>query len=173
MAALFIDLDDFKKVNDSLGHAAGDALLIAVAERIRGDLRATDVAARLGGDEFGVLLTQIPNEAFAVAVSERLLARLIEPIEVAGVTVEVGASVGIAVDSPSMRTVDDLLSDADVAMYQAKALGKGRYQVYGTASGEDRAHRTRAWVERGPTVRRSTTTATLGVARLEPGPGAV
>ena len=173
VAALFLDLDDFKKVNDSLGHAAGDALLIAVAERIRGDLRATDVAARLGGDEFGVLLTQIPNEAFAVAVSERLLARLIEPIEVAGVTVEVGASVGIAVDSPSMRTVDDLLSDADVAMYQAKALGKGRYQVYGAASGEDRASRTRAWVERGPTVRRSTTTATLGVARLEPGPGAV
>ena len=171
VAALFLDLDDFKKVNDSLGHAAGDALLIAVAERIRGDLRATDVAARLGGDEFGVLLTEIPDEAFAVAVSERLLARLIEPIEVAGVTIEVGASVGIAVDSPAMRTVDDLLSDADVAMYQAKALGKGRFQVYGTINGDERAIRTRAWVERGPTVRRSTTVPPLGVARLEPGAG--
>ena len=171
VAALFLDLDDFKKVNDSLGHAAGDALLIAVAERIRGDLRATDVAARLGGDEFGVLLTEIPDEAFAVAVSGRLLARLIEPIEVAGVTIEVGASVGIAVDSPAMRTVDDLLSDADVAMYQAKALGKGRFQVYGTANGDERANRTGAWVERGPTVRRSTTVPPLGVARLEPGAG--
>lgn len=171
VAALFLDLDDFKTVNDSLGHAAGDALLIAVAERIRGDLRATDVAARLGGDEFGVLLTEIPNEAFAVAVSERLLARLVEPIEVAGVTVEVGASVGIAFDSPSMRTVDDLLVDADVAMYQAKALGKGRHQVFSETSGEDRASRTRAWVERGPTVRRSTTLPPLGLAPLEPRAG--
>jgi diguanylate cyclase (GGDEF)-like protein len=142
-----------------------------VAERLRGDLRATDVAARLGGDEFGVLLTQIPNEAFAIAVSERLLARLIAPIEVAGVTVEVGASIGIAVDSPSMRTVDDLLGDADVAMYQAKALGKGRYHVFSPASSEDRANLTRAWVERGPTVRRSTAAPPLGVPRLEPGAG--
>ena len=171
VAALFLDLDDFKTVNDSLGHAAGDALLVAVAERIRGDLRATDVAARLGGDEFGILLTEIPNVAYAMAVSERLLARLVEPIEVVGVTVEVGASVGIAVDSPAMRTVDDLLSDADVAMYQAKALGKGRFQVYGAASGDDRAIRTRAWVERGPTVRRSTTVPPLGVAHLEPRAG--
>ncbi len=139
VAALFLDLDDFKTVNDSLGHAAGDALLVAVAERIRGDLRATDIAARLGGDEFGVLLTEIPDESFAVAVAERLLARLAEPIDIADLTVEVGASVGIAVDSPSMRTVDDLLGDADVAMYQAKALGKGRHHVFDPASGEARA----------------------------------
>ena len=171
VAALFLDLDDFKTVNDSLGHAAGDELLVAVAERIRSDLRATDVAARLGGDEFGILLTEIPSADFAAAVSERLLAKLVEPIEVAGVTVEVGASIGIAVDSPAMRTVDDLLIDADVAMYQAKALGKGRYQLYGTASSEDRAIRTRAWVERGPTVRRPATIRPLGVARLEPGAG--
>jgi len=78
---------------------------------------------------------------------------------------------GIAVDSPSMRSVDDLLGDADVAMYQAKALGKGRYHVFSTASSEDRATRTRAWVERGPTVRRSPKGSRLGLARLEPGTG--
>jgi diguanylate cyclase (GGDEF)-like protein len=172
VAVLFLDLDDFKTVNDTLGHAAGDALLISVAERIRGDLRLTDVAARLGGDEFGVLLTAIPNEAFAVSVAERLLARLVAPIEVAGVTVEAGASVGIAIDEPSMRTVDDLLADADVAMYQAKALGKGRYHVFTATSGEDRATRARAWLEQGPTVRRQPTSASpLGVARLEAGAG--
>ena len=172
VAALFLDLDDFKTVNDSLGHAAGDALLIAVAERIRHDLRASDVAARLGGDEFGILLTEIPGEPFAVGVAERLLARLAEPIAVAGVTVEVGASVGIAVDAPSMTTVDDLLGDADVAMYQAKALGKGRHHVFDAAAGEDRATRSRAWVEQGPTVRPSTAAArSLGGAVLEPGAG--
>jgi diguanylate cyclase len=171
VAALFVDLDDFKTINDSLGHAAGDALLIAVAERIRGDLRTTDVAARLGGDEFGVLLIDIPSEAYAVSVAERLLARLAAPIDVAGVSVEVGASVGIAVDAPSMRSVDDLLGDADVAMYQAKALGKGRHQVFDAASGEDRSTRTRAWVERGPTMRRHAAAGPMGVARLEPGAG--
>ena len=171
VAALFLDLDDFKTVNDSLGHAAGDALLIAVADRIRGDLRATDIAARLGGDEFGILLTDVPDEAFAVAVSERLLARLLEPIEVAGVSVEVGASVGIAVDSPSMRTVDDLLGDADVAMYQAKALGKGRHHLFSPTGVDERATEARAWVERGPTVRRSMAPGTMGPAHLEPGPG--
>jgi diguanylate cyclase (GGDEF)-like protein len=171
IAALFLDLDDFKTVNDSLGHAAGDALLVAVAERIRHDLRSHDVAARLGGDEFGVLLTDIPSEAYAVAVSQRLLAHLAEPIRVAGVLVECGASIGVAVDVASMTTVDDLLGDADVAMYQAKALGKGRHHVFDAASGEDRASRVRAWAEQGPTVRVRPTPAGLGVARLEPGAG--
>jgi diguanylate cyclase len=170
VAVLFLDLDDFKTVNDSLGHAAGDALLVSVAERIRGDLRVTDVAARLGGDEFGILLTAIPNEAFAVSVAERLLSRLGDPFEVAGTTIEAGASIGIAIDSPSMRTVDDLLADADVAMYQAKALGKGRHQVFSATGAEDRATRPRGWVEQGPTLRRPTT-GSLGIAHLEPGPG--
>ena len=133
VAALFLDLDDFKTVNDSLGHAAGDSMLIAVAARLRSDLRASDVAGRLGGDEFGVLLTDLPDEAYAVAVAERLLARLVEPIEVAGVSIEVGASIGIAIVAAGVGTVDDLLGDADVAMYQAKARGKGRYQVFDAA----------------------------------------
>jgi len=112
-------------------------------------------------------LTDIPDTAYAVGVAERLLARLAEPLDIGGLTVEVGASIGIAVDAASMRTVDDLLGDADVAMYQAKALGKGRHHVFDGTSGDDRADRTRAWVERGPTVRRTG----LGAARLEPGAG--
>ena len=130
VAALFLDLDDFKTVNDSLGHAAGDDLLVSVAGRIRDGLRSTDLAARLGGDEFGVLLVDIPDTDFARAVSERLLAALDVPVRVAGTVVAVGASIGIAVDTPEMRTVDDLLGAADVAMYQAKAGGKGRHQVF-------------------------------------------
>jgi diguanylate cyclase (GGDEF)-like protein len=171
VAALFLDLDDFKTVNDTLGHVAGDALLVTVAERMRHDLRSVDVAARLGGDEFGVLLTDIADEAYAVGVAERLLAHLNEPIRVAGVLVEVGASIGVAVDAASMATVDDLLGDADVAMYQAKALGKGRHHVFDAASSEDRASRARAWVEQGPTVRVSPGIPSLGPARLEPEAG--
>ncbi len=170
VAALFLDLDDFKTINDNLGHAAGDELLIAVATRLRADLRDSDLAARLGGDEFGVLLTDIPDAAYAISVAERLLARLIEPIEVAGATVEVGASVGVAIDSAAMRSVDDLLGDADVAMYQAKALGKGRYHVFDAASGDERASIARAWLERGPTVRLAAPSP-LGATRLEPEAG--
>jgi diguanylate cyclase (GGDEF)-like protein len=172
VAALFLDLDDFKNVNDSLGHAAGDDLLIAVAARLRSDLRASDVAGRLGGDEFGVLLTDVPDDGYAISGAERLLARLVEPIQLAGLSVVVGASIGIAVVADSVGTVDDLLGDADVAMYQAKALGKGRYQMFDAASGEERAGRVRSWAERGPTVRRPAGAAgSLGSVRLEPGAG--
>jgi diguanylate cyclase (GGDEF)-like protein len=171
VVALFLDLDDFKNVNDSLGHAAGDALLVAVADRLRGGLRATDVVARLGGDEFGVLLTDVPDIAYPVKVSERLLARLVEPIDVDGVAIEVGASIGIAMDTPTMRTVDDLLGDADVAMYQAKALGKGRQHVFSPAAGEAEAIRSKRWTERGPTVRRHSVIGSPG--SMLPGPGPV
>jgi len=87
---------------------------------------------------------------------------------VAGVSIEVGASIGIAVVAAGVGTVDDLLGDADVAMYQAKARGKGRYQVFDAHSGEERAGRVRAWSERGPTVRRP---GSIGTVRLEPGAG--
>lgn len=160
VAALFIDLDDFKTVNDSLGHAAGDEVLIAVADRLRGGLRGSDVGARLGGDEFGVLLREIPDRAYAVAVADRLLADLGRPIEATGHVIEGGASIGIAFDGPPMQTVDELLSEADIAMYQAKAHGKGRCHIYRPSDGQEvavdwTAPETIATVRR-PTVTRST-----------------
>ena len=154
VAALFLDLDDFKTINDTLGHGAGDEALVAVADRVRSALRGSDLAARLGGDEFGILLRDLPDESGAIEVAERLLTTLNEPLLIADVAVDAGASIGIATDSPSMRTVDDLLGDADIAMYRAKAQGKGRYHVFRETDPEARAARDQTWVERGPTVRR-------------------
>ncbi len=155
IAALFLDLDDFKTVNDSLGHAAGDDLLVTVGDRIRSGLRSEDLAARLGGDEFGVLLVGIPDEAYAATVSRRLLDALDAPVLVAGNLVTVGASIGIAIDTAAMRNVDDLLGDADIAMYQAKASGKGRHQVFSPAAEPVGDTDRRPWSDRQPTVRRS------------------
>jgi diguanylate cyclase (GGDEF)-like protein len=154
VAALFLDLDDFKTINDTLGHGAGDEALVAVADRVRSALRGSDLAARLGGDEFGILLRDLPDESRAIAVAQRLLATLNEPLLIADVAVDAGASIGIAVDSPTMQTVDDLLGDADIAMYRAKAQGKGCYHVFRETDSDARAARDQAWVERGPTVRR-------------------
>jgi diguanylate cyclase len=165
VAALFLDLDDFKTVNDSLGHAAGDELLATVAGRIRDTIRSTDLAARLGGDEFGVLLLDVSDVGFAEGVAERLLANIQAPLVISDVPVEVGASIGIALDTPAMTQVDDLLGDADVAMYQAKAMGKGRHHVF-TADLQGASARERTWSEGPRSVRRP-----LGPARLEPGAG--
>jgi diguanylate cyclase (GGDEF)-like protein len=175
VAALFLDLDDFKTVNDSLGHAAGDEMLVAVGERIRSSLRETDLAARLGGDEFGILLIDIPDPSYAEIISSRLLANLVAPMGVAGTSVTVGASIGIALDTPGMTNVDELLGDADVAMYQAKAKGKGRHQVFspesvaaadvGPEGASDPGER-RSWTDRAPHIRRPA----LG-PRMEPEAG--
>jgi diguanylate cyclase (GGDEF)-like protein len=161
IAALFIDLDDFKTVNDSLGHAAGDEVLVSVAKRLRSSLRATDVGARLGGDEFGVLLREIPDQAYAIAAADRLLEVLGRPVRSSGQTIEVGVSIGIAFDSPSMATVDELLSEADVAMYQAKAQGKGRHHVYRPSDGPQ-AGIARTGPELPATVRRPVTPQRFG-----------
>ncbi|ABG04122.1 diguanylate cyclase/phosphodiesterase [Rubrobacter xylanophilus DSM 9941] len=128
-AVLFVDLDNFKVVNDSLGHEVGDRLLVEVSRRLKGCLRATDMAARLGGDEFTVLLdgagVRCPEE-----VARRLLRELGEPFEVEGHTLFVEASVGIATGAAGLGRPDDLLRAADVALYRAKAEGKGRYHVF-------------------------------------------
>ena len=126
VAALFLDLDDFKTVNDGLGHAAGDELLAAVAMRIQSVVRDGDLAARLGGDEFGVLLVDIPDADHATLIANRLLMAFDAPIDIAGARVQVNASIGIAFDSAVTNTVDVLLAEADIAMYRAKADGKGR-----------------------------------------------
>lgn len=146
------------------------AALIAVADRLRSGLRGTDLAARLGGDEFGVLLRDLPGEGRAIEVAERLLATLNEPLVVADVSVTVGASIGIAIDSPQMRTVDDLLSDADIAMYRAKALGKGRYHAFRDTDPAVRPVLDQDWVKRGRTVRRRDPLR-LAEPRLEPRAG--
>ena len=125
LAVLFLDLDDFKTVNDEMGHAAGDALLAAVSERLAGACRETDLAARLGGDEFGVFVTELQDASEARLVAERIHAVLSNPVEIAGRIVPVGVSLGVAVDTAETRTADDLLGAADVAMYRAKAAGKG------------------------------------------------
>ena len=129
MAVLFLDLDNFKTVNDSLGHAAGDELLVAVAHRLRGCLRVPDTAARLGGDEFAVLVEDLTSPADATALAERLIGSLQQPFIVGGVEVFVGASVGIAHNRDELDA-GQLLRNADIAMYTAKRLGKGRYEVF-------------------------------------------
>jgi len=127
-AVLFVDLDDFKRVNDSLGHAAGDALLVTVAERLRASLRPEDTAARLGGDEFAVLLDTADADGAAL-VAQRLITHLAEPFDLGGTTVLVRASIGIALTSTGRHDAD-LLRDADVAMYVAKTAGKGRFSFF-------------------------------------------
>jgi diguanylate cyclase (GGDEF)-like protein/PAS domain S-box-containing protein len=135
VAVLFVDLDDFKAINDTLGHAAGDELLALVAERLGGVLRASDTAARLGGDEFAFLLEGASPEV-AEEVAHRILAALAEPFEIQGRSATLTASIGVATrvgfvtPHAAGETADELLRDADTAMYAAKSQGKGRVQVF-------------------------------------------
>ncbi len=126
---LFVDLDRFKAVNDSLGHEAGDQLLALVARRLRACVRASDTTARLGGDEFAAVLHDSPLEA-AMVVGERIVASIKEPFRVAGREVFIGASVGIAISRSVAEPCEELLRQADVAMYRAKKDGTGRVLVY-------------------------------------------
>jgi diguanylate cyclase (GGDEF)-like protein/PAS domain S-box-containing protein len=143
VAVLFLDLDGFKNVNDSLGHAAGDDLLREVADRLGAAVRSSDTVARLGGDEFAVLLEQRrgPIEE-AVIVADRILGALATPVVVEGQTMSVGASVGISLGSVE-STAASLLRDADVAMYRAKAAGRGRWVVHDADMRAEAAERLR------------------------------
>jgi len=129
LAVLFIDLDDFKLVNDVFGHAAGDQVLIAAAGRIRPCLRSEDTASRLGGDEFVVLLEGVDHESDATTIARRILESLHLPFVVGDQEVTIQASIGVAVaDAP--QNAQTLLRRADAAMYLAKSRGSGRYEVY-------------------------------------------
>ena len=127
---LFLDLDHFKDVNDALGHAAGDELLTAVAERLRTALRPQDTAARLGGDEFGVLVENILTVADLDIVATRVVQAMQRPFDIFGHPVQMCASVGAAMAGPDHLTPDQLLRDADLAMYRAKQHGGARFEVF-------------------------------------------
>jgi diguanylate cyclase (GGDEF)-like protein/PAS domain S-box-containing protein len=131
IAMLLLDLDRFKIINDSLGHHAGDEVLVAVAKRLLTSSRTSDTVARLGGDEFVVLLDEHVTEERAIQVAERILEILRQPFVCLGREVSIGASIGIAFgEGTSATSTDDLLRDADAAMYAAKARGRNRYQLF-------------------------------------------
>src|SRR3954452_11607307 len=129
VAVLFLDLDRFKTVNDSLGHTAGDELLVSVARRFMSCLRASDTAARLGGDEFAVLIEDVDSESDVRKAGERILSVLQAPFVLGGQEVFVSASVGIAFHATG-DTADQVLRNADLAMYTAKRRGANRCEIY-------------------------------------------
>ncbi|WP_342620486.1 diguanylate cyclase [Rhodoferax sp. GW822-FHT02A01] len=126
-ALMFLDLDHFKEVNDQLGHAAGDSLLVAAAKRLREQVRESDTVARLGGDEFTVILPSLRDDTDAVRVADNIIEALRKPFEIAGTQVLIGVSIGIALFSKHGNTVERVLSAADHAMYLSKNAGRNRY----------------------------------------------
>ncbi|WP_217913477.1 putative bifunctional diguanylate cyclase/phosphodiesterase [Miltoncostaea marina] len=140
-AVLFLDLDHFKVVNDSLGHTAGDRLLVAVAGRLSAVLRPQDTLARLGGDEFVALVEDIGGEADALRVAGRLQAALVDPFDVDGAEVFASASVGIALASGPDASPESVVRDADAAMYRAKERGRGRSELFDERMLERAVHR--------------------------------
>lgn len=135
-AVLFLDLDRFKVVNDSLGHVLGDELLVAVAQRLSALVRSSDTVARLGGDEFAMLIDGIDHEADAVRAARRIQDELALPFRVAAHELFTTVSIGIALSSTGYSDPQDVLRDADIAMYRAKTRGKARHEVFDTAMHE-------------------------------------
>jgi diguanylate cyclase (GGDEF)-like protein/PAS domain S-box-containing protein len=141
VALLFVDLDDFKRINDTYGHAAGDEILVHVAGRLAAAVRADDVVGRQSGDEFAVLLGQVRSEDEAIASAGRILAELRRPIQLGAWSIVAGGSIGIALASGRATTAEQLITQADAAMYAAKASGKSCHAVY------DPWMPTRTWTE--------------------------
>jgi diguanylate cyclase (GGDEF)-like protein/PAS domain S-box-containing protein len=140
-AVLFLDLDRFKVVNDSLGHQAGDELLKGIAQRLQSGLRPGDTVARLGGDEFCVLLEGLGCSEDALPVAERILVALAEPLRAGGSEIYPSASIGVAFGGPHYAQPESLVRDADTAMYRAKNKGKGRLEVFDLRMHEEAAQR--------------------------------
>jgi diguanylate cyclase (GGDEF)-like protein/PAS domain S-box-containing protein len=129
-AVMYLDFDRFKLINDSLGHNAGDEFLVMVAHRIQEHMRPSDVVARLGGDEFAILTEHQGNTHHAVALAERLQAVLRKPLQIAGKEITTSASIGITFSDVGYRTPEEVLRDADLAMYKAKAKGRAQYALF-------------------------------------------
>jgi diguanylate cyclase (GGDEF)-like protein/PAS domain S-box-containing protein len=132
-SVLFLDLDRFKVINDSLGHTVGDQLLVAISRRLEACLRPGDIIARLGGDEFAILLENLQDGRGAIKIAERLQKALVHPFDLDGTEVFASVSIGIANNTIHYDHPQDLLRDADTAMYHAKFLGKSRYQIFDTS----------------------------------------
>ena len=135
-AVLYLDFDRFKVINDSLGHAAGDKLLVAISGRLQTCVRPADTVARLGGDEFTILLEDVTGVDEAVQVAERIQAALLKPFELDGCRTHISVSVGIVSSKIGYNAVSEIMRDADIAMYRAKALGKARHALFDTAMRE-------------------------------------
>jgi diguanylate cyclase (GGDEF)-like protein len=151
-AVLFIDLNEFKLVNDSLGHVSGDELLIGIARRLTASLREGDMLARLGGDEFAVLATNVSGADEASRVAERLQRALAEPFKLTLQEVYASASIGIVVGNPDYATVAELLTNADAAMYRAKASGRGVSALFDATLRAQRQQAGTGWRSRYPTA---------------------
>ncbi|HEX3452379.1 MAG TPA: EAL domain-containing protein [Solirubrobacteraceae bacterium] len=130
VSLLFVDLDRFKAVNDNFGHDVGDRLLVSIAERLAEMMRDSDTVARLGGDEFVILGDEIESEGEALALAERVVRTLIAPFDIGHTEVSMPASIGVALTGDADADPEDLLREADVAMYRAKGAGGGRYEVF-------------------------------------------
>lgn len=135
-AVLFLDLDRFKLINDSLGHLVGDELLVSVARRLEGCIRAEDTVARLGGDEFAIILDAIQDPSHATRVAERVLIELQRPFTIGAHEIHTGTSIGISLSLTGYPSITHMLEDADAAMYRAKNAGRNRFEVFDTAMHE-------------------------------------
>ncbi|CAN1211212.1 EAL domain-containing protein [Tumidithrix helvetica PCC 7403] len=129
-AILFIDLDRFKMINDSLGHATGDRFLQAIAKLLESCLRPSDTVARFGGDEFTILIDDIQDPSEAIVIAERILNKFLTPVDLGDQTIFTSASIGIVISTKDYSSGADLVRDADIAMYCAKSLGRGRYILF-------------------------------------------
>ena len=129
LAVMFVDLDHFKSINDTLGHEAGDELLLEMAVRLRANVRDDDTVARLGGDEFTIILAELRHPEDAVSVAEKIIKAVEQPLSIAGTSIEVSASIGIALFPEDGADAESLLRNADSAMYRAKEAGRNTYQL--------------------------------------------